>query len=92
MGRVIDEADFQQRLRALDSSNYGRGEELRLVITGKLDARKTMDLAKQRALEKARKKLAQAILKAEEKMRAQGLVPTEVEEIVTGRSDELVKV
>jgi hypothetical protein len=92
MGRVIDQADFEQRLRALDTSNLGRGEELRLIITGRLDARKTMDIARQRALEKARKKLAQAILRAEENMRAKGLVPTEVEEIVTGRSDELVKV
>ena len=92
MGQVIDEAEFQQRLRRLDTSEYGRGEELRLVASGQLAARKNIDIAKQNALLKARKKLAHAIAEQEQKMREQGLLPVEVEEIVTGRSDELVKV
>jgi len=100
MGQVFDEADYRRKLDALDSSNIGIGEEAGLIAegwvkgtgSGPLDARKAVLAAKQNALREARKKMIKAIRAEEDKMRENNLLPVEVEQIVTGKSDDLVKV
>ncbi|MBR0931637.1 hypothetical protein JQ561_33930 [Bradyrhizobium diazoefficiens] len=107
MGQVFDEADYRRRLEALETSNIAVGEEAGLLGydllsgnmqekggngQGALNARKDILLAKQRALRDARKKMVRAIRAAEDKARQNDLLPTEVEQIVTGQSDTLVKV
>lgn len=100
MGQVFDEADYRRKLDALNSSNIGIGDEAGLIAegwakgsgSGPLDAKKDILLAKQRALREARKKMIRAIRAEEDKMRQNNLLPVEVEQIVTGRSDTLVKV
>ncbi|WP_456622147.1 MULTISPECIES: hypothetical protein [unclassified Bradyrhizobium] len=96
MGQVFDEADYRRRLDALDSSNISVGEEAGLIAkgggSGPLDARKTILFAKQQALRAARKKMIKAIRAEQDRMRQNNLLPTEVEQIVTGKSDTLVKV
>lgn len=62
------------------------------IGTGPLNARKNILLAKQEALRQARKEMIKAIRAADEAQRAQSLLPVEVEQIVTGASDELIKV
>jgi hypothetical protein len=100
MGQVFDEADYRRKLDALDSSNIGIGEEAGLIAegwakgsgSGPLDAKKNVLAAKQRGLRDTRKKMIKAIRAEEEKMRQNDLLPVEVEQIVTGQSDMLVKV
>jgi len=100
MGQVFDEADYRRRLEALESSQISAGEEFGLMQegwvsgsgSGPLDARKRILFAKQQALRAARKKMIQAIRAEEDRMRRNNMLPTEVEQIVTGRSDTLVKV
>lgn len=100
MGQVFDEADYRQRLEALDSSNISIGDEASDIVrgwatgtgSGPLDARKAILEAKQQALRQARKEMIRAIRAAADQQRANGLLPIEVEQIVTGRSDDLVKV
>lgn len=100
MGQVFDEADYRRRLDALDSSNMSVGEEFGLIAegwakgsgSGPLDARKAILAAKQDALRRARKKMIRAIRAEEDKARQNNILPTEVEQIVTGKSDALVKV
>ncbi|WP_316214298.1 hypothetical protein [Bradyrhizobium sp. SZCCHNR2032] len=98
MGQVFDEADYRRRLDA--AAEISTGEEARLLIKGvfsgdsfgPLNARKTMNEAKQRALIKARRELIHRIRAEDDRMRQNRLIPKDVEEIVTGSSDELVKV
>lgn len=100
MGQVFDEADYQRRLAALRNSNISVREEAGLIwrgwVTGTgsapLDARKDILDAKRRALEEAREKMIDAIEAADRDRRINGFLPSEVEQIVTGQSDTLVKV
>jgi hypothetical protein len=62
------------------------------IGSGPLDARKTILEAKQNALRQARKEMIRAIIKAEQDQAFNGGLPTEVEQIVTGQSDKLIKV
>lgn len=100
MGRVFDEAEYRRRLAALETSNMSVGDEVAAIGegwvrgsgSGPLDARKSVLAAKQRGLREARKKMIRAIRAEEDRMRQNNLLPTEVEEIVTGRSDTMIKV
>jgi phage-related minor tail protein len=100
MGQVFDEKDYQQRLEALRSSDITVREELGLIWQGwvsgtgsaPLDARKAILDAKREALEEARDRLIDAIEAADRDRRINGFIPDEVEQIVTGKSDELIKV
>lgn len=62
------------------------------IGSGPLNARKDILQAKQDALRHARKEMINAIIKAEQDQAFNGGLPTEVEQIVTGQSDELIKV
>ncbi|MGJ5149867.1 hypothetical protein [Bradyrhizobium sp. HKCCYLR1023] len=99
MGRVFDEADYRRRLD--QAAEMSTGEEAKLILRGlaggvwnaELEARKTMDRAKQEALRKARKEMIRAIRAEDDRQRQNAFLPREVEEIVTGSpGDELVKV
>lgn len=94
MGQVFDEADYRRRLEAAQNE-ISTATELRFIANGDLrglNAAKAHQEAKQAALRQARKQMLQAIEAARRDQALNGLVPTEVEEIVTGPSDELVKV
>lgn len=100
MGQVFDEADYRRKLDALDSSNIAIGDEasdiaegwLKGTGSGPLDARKQILEAKQLALRQARKEMIHAIRAAERDQSLNGGLPTEVEQIVTAKSDDLIKV
>jgi hypothetical protein len=100
MGQVFDEKDYQQRLAALENSEIPVREEAGLIFkgwvtatgSGPLDARKQILEAKREGLRHARKEMIRAIVKAEQDQALNGGLPTEVEQIVTGQSDELIKV
>lgn len=94
MGRVFDEADYERRLEAAQNE-ISTGTELRFIANADLrglNAVKAHQDAKQAALRQARKQMLQAIEAARRDQAYNGLIPTEVEEIVTGSSDELVKI
>jgi hypothetical protein len=91
MGKVFDEADYNRRLD--QAANMSTGQELKLIVTGGLDAKKAMNDAAQNALIKARKHMMKAIADEEQAMRDRRLIPIDVEEFATGaKGDELVKV
>lgn len=100
MGQVFDEADYERRLAALRTADIPIGEEVGLIwqgwVTGSgsgpLDARKKILDAKREALMQARDKMIDAIHEAARDRSRNGLLPVEVEQIVTGKSDDLVKV
>jgi phage-related minor tail protein len=100
MGQVFDEADYRRRLDALRTSDISVGEEVGLIWqgwvsgsgSGPLNARNAVLDAKRRALEQARDKMIDAIHETERERSINGFLPTEVEQIVTGQSDKLVKV
>lgn len=94
MGQVFDEADYRRRLEAARKPISTR-EEIGYILSSDLpglNARKAFEDAKVAALEKAREKMLDAIERAERDHRLNGFLPTEVEEIVNGPSDELVRV
>lgn len=94
MGQVFDGADYERRLEAAQNE-ISLGTELRLIASGDakgLDALKVHQEAKMQALRLARKQMLKAIQQAERDQAYNGLVPAEVEEIVSGPSDELVRV
>jgi hypothetical protein len=62
------------------------------IGSGPLNARKDVLDAKQIALRQARKEMINAIIRAEQDQAFNGVLPTEVEQIVTGKSDDLIKV
>ena len=70
--RVFDEADFQRRLA--DNEAMSTGQELKLVITGGLNAAKQMQAARKIALKQARKEIRQAIRDEEQRVRAANLL------------------
>ncbi|EJN15692.1 hypothetical protein PMI42_00709 [Bradyrhizobium sp. YR681] len=104
MGQVFDEEDYRRRLEALETSDITVGQEAGLISEGvatygsgsgaarALNARKDILLAKQEALRQARKEMIRAIIRAEQDQAFNGVLPAEVEQIVTGKSDEIVKV
>lgn len=110
MGQVFDEADYRQRLAALENSEISLGDEVSDIWSGwkglmnpfefnsdkigngPANARKQILEAKREALRQARKAMIHAIVKAQQDQAFNGLLPTEVEQIVTGRSDDLIKV
>ncbi|WP_018456806.1 hypothetical protein [Bradyrhizobium sp. WSM4349] len=100
MAQVFDEKDYRRRLAALATSEISVREEAGLIWqgwvtatgSGPLDARKAIMEAKREALRQARKEMIRAIVKAEQDQAVNGGLPTEVEQIVTGPSDELIKV
>jgi hypothetical protein len=97
MVRILDEADYRRRLDA--AAEISTGEQATLLVKGilsgdafgPLNARKAMDTAKQNALRKARR-MMKAIRAEDDKARASAVIPIDVQEIATGKSDELVKV
>ena len=101
MVRVFDQADYDRRLEALRiMSDISTGEELGLLakglVTGNafgpLEARIEINLAKIEALRQARKEMIQAIRAEQDKARRGAIIPLDVQELATGRGDELVKV
>ena len=60
--------------------------------SGPLDAQKAMNEAKQLALRKARKEMLQAIRAEDDRNRSNAIIPVDVTELATGKSDELVQV
>jgi hypothetical protein len=98
MVRILDEADYRRRLDA--AAEISTGEQATLLVKGilsgdafgPLNARKAMDTAKQNALRKARREMMKAIRAEDDKARASAVIPIDVQEIATGKSDELVKV
>lgn len=94
MGQVFDEADYSRRLQAAQNE-VSDSTEARFIANGDLkglNAVKAHHAAKEVALREARKHMLQAIAKAEQDKAFTGFLPTEVEEIVTGPSDNLVRV
>ncbi|MGY4288890.1 hypothetical protein ACVWXO_008110 [Bradyrhizobium sp. LM2.7] len=94
MGQVFDEADYRRKLEAAQNE-IGTATELRFIANADLkglNAVKAHQEAKEVALRQARKQMLQAIAAAERDQSFNGGLPTEVEEIVTGPSDQLVKV
>jgi hypothetical protein len=98
MVRILDEADYRRRLDA--AAELSTGEEATLLVKGifsgdsfgPLNARKAMDIAKQDALRKARRDMLKAIRAEDDKVRIGAIIPIDVQEIATGKSDELVQV
>jgi hypothetical protein len=98
MVRILDEEDYRRRLdQAVEIST---GEEAGLLlkgffsgdVLGPLRAKNDMLYAKQAALIKARRELLKAIRAEEDRVRNGAIIPIDVQEIVTGNSDEIVKV
>jgi GTP cyclohydrolase III len=98
MVRVFDEADYRRRLD--QAAEISTGDEIKLIIkgwvtgegSGPLDAQKAMNEAKQNALRKARKEMLQAIRAEDDRYRSNAIIPIDVTELATGKSDELVQV
>lgn len=95
---ILDEDDYRRRLdQAVEIST---GEETGLLVKGilsgdsfgPLNARKAILEAKQNELIKARRALLKAIRAENDRVRNGAIIPIDVREIVTGPSDELVKV
>lgn len=94
MGKVFDEADYQRKLDAA-RNDISFGEELKFIAKGDstgLSARKAFEDAKQDALRRARKKMLNRIDEEARDRSRSSLIPIEVEEIVTGKHDDLVQV
>jgi hypothetical protein len=98
MVRILDEDDYRRRLdQAVEIST---GEEAGLLVKGilsgdsfgPLNARLSILQAKQAELIKARRTMLKAIRAENERVRNGAVIPIDVQEIVTGPSDELIKV
>jgi hypothetical protein len=98
MVRILNEDDYRRRLdQAVEIST---GEEIGLLVKGilsgdsfgPLNARKDILYAKQAELVKARREMLKAIRAENDRVRTGAIIPIDVQEIVTGTSDELVKV
>jgi hypothetical protein len=98
MVRILDEADYRRRADA--AIEISTGEEAGLLLKGiftgdsfgPLNARLAIGIAKQEALRKARKEMLKAIRAEDDRIRNGAIIPIDVQEIVTGSSDELVQV
>jgi hypothetical protein len=98
MVRILDEDDYRRRLaQAVEIST---GEEVGLLLKGiisgdsfgPLNARKNILYAQQNALIRARREMLRKIREENDRVRNGAIIPIDVQEIVTGNSDELVKV
>lgn len=87
--QVFDEKDFQRRLAA--SEALSTGAELRLLVTGGLNAEKQFQLAQRNALMQAKKKVARAIKDEAERVRAgRKLIWTAVEVEYFGHQQTII--
>jgi hypothetical protein len=96
--RILDEDDYRRRLdQAVEIST---GEEIELLVKGiltgdsfgPLNARLAIGIAKQAELINARRAMLKAIRDEDDRVRNGAIIPIDVQEIVTGPSDELVQV
>ena len=98
MVRILDEDDYRRRLD--QAIEIPVGEEIGLlvkgfftgVVLGPLQARNDILVEKQKQLVLARREMLKAIRAENERVREAAIIPIDVQEIVTGPSDELVKV
>ena len=98
MVRILDDDDYRRRLdQAVEIST---GEEIGLlvkgfftgVVLGPLQARNDILVEKQEQLVLARREMLKAIRAENDRVREAAIIPIDVQEVVTGPSDELVKV
>jgi hypothetical protein len=98
MIRILDENDYRRRLdQAVEIST---SEEIGLLakgvvtgdVLGPVKARNDILYEKQRQLVVARREMLKAIRAENDRVREAAIIPIDVQEIVTGPSDELVKV
>jgi hypothetical protein len=98
MVRIFDEDDYRRRLD--EAGEISTADEASLLLKGALtgtgfaplNARQDIQLAKQDALRRARKEMLRAIREEDDRVRNGAIIPIDVQEIVTGSSDEIVKV
>jgi hypothetical protein len=98
MVRIFDEDDYRRRLD--EAGEISTADEASLLLKGALtgtgfaplNARQDIQLAKQDALRRARKEMLRAIREEDDRVRNDAIIPIDVQEIVTGSSDEIVKV
>jgi hypothetical protein len=98
MVRIFDEDDSRRRLD--EAGEISTADEAGLLLKGALtgtgfaplNARQDIQLAKQDALRRARKEMLRAIREEDDRVRNGAIIPIDVQEIVTGSSDEIVKV
>jgi hypothetical protein len=98
MVRIFDEDDYRRRLD--EAGEISTADEASLLLKGALtgtgfaplNARQDIQLAKQDALRRARKEMLRAIRDEDDRVRNDAIIPIDVQEIVTGSSDEIVKV
>jgi hypothetical protein len=98
MVRIFDEDDYRRRLD--EAGEISTADEAGLLLKGALtgtgfaplNARQDIQLAKQDALRRARKEMLRAIRDEDDRVRNDAIIPIDVQEIVTGSSDEIVKV
>ena len=98
MVRILDEDDYRRRLD--QAIEIPVGEEIGLlvqgfftgVVLGPLQERNDILVEKQKQLVLARREMLKAIRAENERVREVAIIPIDVQEIVTGPSDELVKV
>jgi hypothetical protein len=98
MVRLFDEDDYRRRLD--EAGEISTADEASLLLKGALtgtgfaplNARQDIQLAKQDALRRARKEMLRAIRDEDDRVRNDAIIPIDVQEIVTGSSDEIVKV
>jgi hypothetical protein len=98
MVRIFDEDDYRRRLD--EAGEISTADEAGLLLKGALtgtgfaplNARQDIQLAKQDALRRARKEMLRAIRDEDDRVRNDAIIPIDVQKIVTGSSDEIVKV
>ena len=98
MVRILDEDDYRRRLD--QTIEIPVGEEAGLLVKGfftgdvfgPLRAKNDILVEKQRQLVVARREMLKAIRAENDRVREAAIIPIDVQEIVTGPSDELVKV
>ena len=98
MVRILDEDDYRRRLD--QAIEIPVSEEIGLlakgfvtgVVLGPLQAKNDILAEKQRQLVVARREMLKAIRAENERLREAAIIPIDVQQIVTGPSDELVKV
>jgi hypothetical protein len=98
MVRILDQDEYERRLdQAVEIST---GEEIGLLfegvvtgdLLGPLRARDDILYEKQKRLVFARREMLKAIRAENDRISYAAIIPIDVQEIVTGPSDELVKV
>ena len=98
MVRILDQDDYDRRLQ--EAVDIPVGEEIGLLVKGfftgdvlgPVRAKNDILVEKQRQLILARREMLKAIRAENEGVMNSAIIPIDVQEIVTGPSDELVKV